>query len=371
MGDRPGLVVRPVWITIVHYRDHHSAAAFLLRALERAIERLRPDLLDQVIPPELALEPDAVRVSTRRLHAAWSNAEQLLGPDVGLLSAGALDIAELDPYGVAMNAAGTVQDALDLVRRYHTLLHSSLGVSVEQRAGAVTLRLQHPRDADVPQALVEFAAAALWRLARHVFPALRLSTARLPRASAASDELRRATFGGRLCSADGGVALVLPAGSLAHANRLADAEVGGVLAQHLQRELGALDSPAPFGAAVRALLVRQMPTGATSAVEIARTLGMSERTLRRRLDGEGASHRQLLEEARRAGAVGLLGRHGLSIDEVAFRLGYAQSSSFQRAFKHWTGMPPATFRARCRRAATGSQVASRSRRGLVCVAHDA
>jgi AraC-like DNA-binding protein len=70
------------------------------------------------------------------------------------------------------------------------------------------------------------------------------------------------------------------------------------------------------------------------------------------LADEGTSHRVLLEEARREVAVRLLGEQRLSIDEVAYHLGYAQPSSFQRAFKRWTGMPPATFRARCGRAST-------------------
>ncbi|MCB9751252.1 MAG: helix-turn-helix transcriptional regulator [Myxococcales bacterium] len=68
------------------------------------------------------------------------------------------------------------------------------------------------------------------------------------------------------------------------------------------------------------------------------------RSLQRRVHDEGTSLRALIDEARLAGARELLGDDRLSIDEVAFLLGYSELRSFTRAFKRWTGVTPARFR---------------------------
>jgi len=78
--------------------------------------------------------------------------------------------------------------------------------------------------------------------------------------------------------------------------------------------------------------------------EVARVLGMSERTLKRKLQAEGAAFSELLDEVRGAHASALLRDPKLSIDEIAERVGYADTSNFTRAFRRWTGKTPAAFR---------------------------
>ncbi|WP_019813448.1 AraC family transcriptional regulator [Saccharomonospora saliphila] len=78
--------------------------------------------------------------------------------------------------------------------------------------------------------------------------------------------------------------------------------------------------------------------------EIAAELSMTVRTLRRRLAAEGTSFRALVDELRRARAEELLAGRALSVEQIAHRLGYAESSSFVRAFTRWTGVPPGRFR---------------------------
>jgi AraC-like DNA-binding protein len=77
--------------------------------------------------------------------------------------------------------------------------------------------------------------------------------------------------------------------------------------------------------------------------EVARDLGMSVRTLSRRLDAEHSSFRALVDEVRQAQAEALL-TTGMTTEQVAQRLGYAETSSFIRAFRRWTGRTPQAFR---------------------------
>ena len=93
---------------------------------------------------------------------------------------------------------------------------------------------------------------------------------------------------------------------------------------------------------VRQYLLR--PGGATARMEgLAAELGMAPRTLHRHLAAEGVSFRQLLDEVRQALAEEMLA-HGMTVDEVAERLGYSEPSSFTHAFKRWKGICPRTYR---------------------------
>ncbi|WP_394233429.1 AraC family transcriptional regulator [Pseudomonas anguilliseptica] len=77
---------------------------------------------------------------------------------------------------------------------------------------------------------------------------------------------------------------------------------------------------------------------------IASELNISSRTLRRRLEEQGSSFRQLQEEVRQALAEELLAIASLSQEEIAERLGYSEVSNFLHAFKRWKGLTPGQFR---------------------------
>ena len=87
---------------------------------------------------------------------------------------------------------------------------------------------------------------------------------------------------------------------------------------------------------VRDLLLRH-PSAPPNVARIAAALHMSERTLRRRLADEGVSVRALLDEIREQLAEELLISGGLTVGQVAERLGYVEISSFSQAFRRWKG----------------------------------
>jgi AraC-like DNA-binding protein len=291
-------------------------------------------------------------VSIANVHAAWRAAEAQLGADIGLITARELHVGDIDPQGYVINAAGTLGEALNLTCRYHRLVYGNVVVHAEHDADQAALRFALLDDSDVPHSLIEFAVAALYRMARFVFGPFPLTEVRFRHVSAATPQAFLHTFDCPVRQGADATVIVLPANALSLPNAAADHAVSNILADRLHRELSMLTFDGGLGARVYALLVQELPLRGTAAVDVARELNMSERTLRRRLADEGTSHRLLLEDARREVAIRLLGEQRLSIDEVAYHLGYAQPSSFQRAFKRWTGMPPATFRVRCGRAST-------------------
>jgi AraC-like DNA-binding protein len=99
---------------------------------------------------------------------------------------------------------------------------------------------------------------------------------------------------------------------------------------------------------VRDMLTAETDLCETSATRVARRLGMSVRTLARRLGEESTSYRMLLDETRKHTALRDLSQTLRPINDIAHQLGFASSQSFHRAFRRWTGDTAASFRDRSR-----------------------
>jgi len=84
--------------------------------------------------------------------------------------------------------------------------------------------------------------------------------------------------------------------------------------------------------------------GFRSATDVARLLGVSPRTLHRRLRAEGTSYGRILDDIRHTSALELLSDHRLSIGAVASHLGYSDIANFNRAFRRWRGQTPGGYR---------------------------
>jgi AraC-like DNA-binding protein len=119
----------------------------------------------------------------------------------------------------------------------------------------------------------------------------------------------------------------------------------------LQRNAEALLDPEPGRDAitdqVRRVINEISAPGALQLRAVARKLGLSARTLQRRLNEEGSSFDELVRETRSTRAKNYLRRNELAICEIAYLLGFSQPSAFHRAFHRWTGMTPRTFRSSC------------------------
>jgi AraC-like DNA-binding protein len=87
-----------------------------------------------------------------------------------------------------------------------------------------------------------------------------------------------------------------------------------------------------------------LPHGKSQRRTVARALGMSTRTFARRLDVEGTTYKDVVDELRRSLALQYLKDPGMSLSQIAWLLGYEGSTSFNHAFKRWTGHSPSAIR---------------------------
>lgn len=95
---------------------------------------------------------------------------------------------------------------------------------------------------------------------------------------------------------------------------------------------------------IEKLIEDALPSGIPSVIQISEIIGMSNRTLTRRLSEHGFTFRDLIQKKQIEVSKYLLGKPNVSIAEIAFETGFSEQSAFNRAFKRWTGKTPVGYR---------------------------
>ncbi len=116
------------------------------------------------------------------------------------------------------------------------------------------------------------------------------------------------------------------------------------LDSHAADIVAALPPVGSFTTVVRAQIGKMLSDGEPTLQALAKRLGMSARTLQRRLANEGASVRELTETTRHHMAIEMLLRSAHSLAQIAFMTGFSDHSGFHRAFVRWEGVTPGEFR---------------------------
>lgn len=299
--------------------------------------RIRPVLLDDRASELLAQEEMLLQQGFADCTAGMPN----LWFDVGLryrsIKYGAL--------GLAMMTARTLGEALEVACRYQSLTYSLITYRYATSGSSGALigewggQLPHLKDftqhrdlgairtliadlmgGELPLERVHIAAPppANWHLIRHHFA----------------------------CPVEFGAdrtAWILQPGAANRPLPLADGELLLLYTSHCAAALGRADAHRSVRERLAARLL-QSDGASLSAGDAARALALSERTLHRRLAEEGTRFSTMIDDARYARARDLLMDPRMTVERVAFEVGFAEPSSFSRAFRRWSGMGVLAYR---------------------------
>jgi AraC-like DNA-binding protein len=170
----------------------------------------------------------------------------------------------------------------------------------------------------------------------------------------ADDARHRAFFGAPVRFGAPHTELVFDRATLDLALTSADPNLLAILLPTAEEKRARKATDAPMTDRVRRQLRSALSNADTQLDVLAKRLGMTGRSLQRRLKDEGTSFQALRESTRRDLADQYLGK-GLSFSEIAFLLGFSEPSAFFRAFKRWTGLTP--FERRQQLAVSGAALA--------------
>ena len=285
-------------------------------------------------------------VTTAQYFAIWrAIAELAPEPGTGLRLASEIDIAHLPPANLAAYYAADFRDALGRLARYKQLCAPE-EMRIVERGGECTIELGWPYATEAEPALLTDAAFASFvelgrRSTRVDVRPLRVELLR-PREAA---DPHTAYFGAPVRFRADRNALVFHARDLDRPFLTHNAELLELLDAPLTRALAERQAEGSIGEQVRAVLRRQLAGRRPDIDAVARELGVSARTLQRRIAAAGGSFQQLLGDARRELGRDYLTQPDVELKEVAYLLGYDDANSFHRAFRAREGTTPARWRA--------------------------
>ena len=285
-------------------------------------------------------------LSTAQLFAVWKAVETLSDdPAVALRLLAAADLSGHQPAYIAALYAADFRDAILRIERFKRMGACEV-FRTEETAGRWSIIKEWPfATQPEPAVSVDLSFIFLLELGRRG-AGRRMTPARveLRRAGPANPELED-YFGAPILFGAGRNAMTFHLDDLdapfpGHSPEFLDLVTPGLAAAFAE-----IEESEEIAGRVKAVLKRSLASGRPEVAHVARELGMSERTLQRRITGEATTFRALLSDARRELSQQLLGDPAIQIDEVTYLLGYQDTTSFYRAFKDWAGVSPREWRA--------------------------
>ena len=166
----------------------------------------------------------------------------------------------------------------------------------------------------------------------------------LPEESAEVRRERGRLIGTRVTDGHPWMGLRLDAEILAKPMATADAAIGQLMAHYGDLQLSARPKASDDLDPLRRELARLLVMGRANVESLARSCGLSVRTLQRRLSESGLSYSELQDDVRHRLALNLLSTQAPVMTEIAFSLGYSDVSAFNHAFRRWEKTTPGAWR---------------------------
>jgi AraC-like DNA-binding protein len=290
-----------------------------------------------------ALEVRDGRVSLEAFEAFWREVERITAdPDVGLALAEAASTgAEYGVVGFLAMTSPTLEDALTRTVAFHSVIKEGIRASLRDEGADLVFE---QASAPGPRAIIEHGLGSITVLARRwtegaVAPKLvRLRHAR-PRDTSPHERV----FACPVVFDQPENALVFDRDARGLPFHTAQPALASYL-EWLARSAFDKLSPGDLAGAVRDAIRMGLSRGDFGLAAAARRLGVSTRTLQRRLTEERLTFKDLVDEVRRTDGLSLVLSTDLQLLEISERLGYSESKAFRRAFHRWTGASPAGLR---------------------------
>jgi len=318
------------------------AARETLRYLERRGIDTEPALLGAGISRSQLSQDDiglSVASQYRFLELAAAQADDSL---LGLHVAAEMDIRAVGILFYLTGSSRTVSEALENLARYSQTTNEALVGEISRQKDEVILAVRHLQEFDEPHRQF-FELLALWFIRTLQQETNRdFTPSRVTFTHGRNADLREVH---RLlrCPVDfaqGQDSWVLPQRVMDLPIVSGDTQLLKILTAHADDLLAEKHSVTGLQSTVASQLASLLPSGESRAAVVARQLGMSPRSLTRHLAEEGTTFGEIVEQLRRRLASRYLADDRMSVQQIAWLLGYSEVGAFNHAYKRWTGTAP-------------------------------
>ena len=325
-----------------------STLAMVRMARSRGFETA--DLLSQAgLSLEFLEDPDS-RIPGPTVFGLWSALRERTGdPALQLAAPSTLPFGAYKVIDYLVASSQTVGEGVQRFARFFGLIADAISLDVLEADGERRLRLQRDDGGPVPPFYVDYIFAAfVSRTRMWTHKELRVKRVELRQAQPASVDPYAQIFRAPVVFGAAADLLCFADAEWDAPSTTADAALARLMEEHARILAERIPHvPVGFQAEVQQAIASAPATGG-SAVDVARALRVSVRTLQRKLVETGTTFREVSDTVRGRLAEGYLNDPKVSIAEVAFLLGFSDQSSFNRAFRRWTGDSPGRWRRRMR-----------------------
>lgn len=322
----------------------------LPRAFWRSLEMLglRPaEVLRYANLPVTLDRNESALISTSQFFAVWHAIEAVSGdPAFSIRMVSETSTARHKIAFLAASYANNFRDGLARVARFKRLC-SPDRIRLEEREGNVAVTIEWPIGTEPePPLSVDANFALLIELGRRG-TGRRISPVTLDlRRPAPPSDPHHEYFGCPIRYGAKHDKMVLSTAHLDLPFNSSNAEMLALVTPALALAMQQIEWQASLADQVKSSLKRAMSMGAPDIAFVARELGLSQRTLQRRITADGQTFRGLLTAARHEMSLRFLADAAIDIKEIAYLLGYDDSKSFHRAFRQWEDVTPSQWRRR-------------------------
>jgi AraC-like DNA-binding protein len=318
----------------------------LLEAVE-AVGVPRDKLLRAAeLEPE-ALEQADFRVSSSEVYRLCELAIDLTGdPALGLHWAERHTSDTFNPISHMLAHSATLRQAFESLSQFRKLLTDQASYELSESDNSVTVRCV-PSTTASPRTrrfTAEMLLTSLVRLIRSFSLNARLTMVSFDYPAPTYHTEYTRVFDGAERFDEAFTGIVFDKALMNAVSPYKDDDVHSALRSIAEQRIMQLTQRFPYALRVRDFLVQQAPSARAEMETVARSLGLSVRSLRRRMDAEGKTFNAVANDAQAIVAKNFLRNTQSTIQEVAYELGFADTSSFHRAFKRWTGTTPQAYR---------------------------
>jgi len=299
---------------------------------------------------ESQLRDASTRVSYSQMDTVFRNALGLSrDPTIALRAGERMHVLALGVYGYALMSSSSQFDGVAYAQRYLGVTGPLTDTRIEVQGDTVVCSCEplHWSDPaqDIYRFVVEFSLSTHLTVGRDMVGAMfNFDTVEVAHAAPAHAQACAVRFGCPVQFGRQRNRMTYAASWLERPVVLADPVSNAAACEACEKMLAELDRAGGIAGDVRRALLAQ-PGKFPSIEAMADRLSIHPRALRRRLEAEGTSYRDLLAEVRARLAIEYLRQTAMTNEEIASRLGYSDAANFRHAFARWTGKSPSEFRA--------------------------
>ncbi len=335
--------------------DRYTAASYPVFKAQRLVafmsaeEDIRPEqILCGTGITEQALKADTSHISLAQLEQVFCNMVKHCGdPTLALRAGQQIHMMNYGIYGFALLSSVSLRDAILFSIKYHQLASPTATMRLEEDdEGFAHFSIEHALPTDTMRLFnTDFQISIVYSLIKELTALdFKLHTVCIEHEAPAHQDYYRQLFEAQVQFDCERTELVFRADMLEKPLSRSNLVTNKMMRSLCDKALAELTNTDSFISELQGFIMSE-PRAMESAEYVSEKLGMTSRTLRRKLAARNTSFRELVASVRKTLAIEYLST-SMSTEEIASRLAYGDAAAFRHAFKRWTGHAPNRYRTR-------------------------